>query len=97
MPGSINQIQNILLSIVKIVHLNRMAFDRNAPFPFQVHVVKHLCLKVSFRNCVSHLKKAISQGAFPMINMGYDTEITDVFHIYKVTLYDSPFTTHHSP
>jgi hypothetical protein len=43
---------------------------------------------------MGHLKQAISQGTFPMINVGYDTEISDVFHGCKVTLYDSKFPIH---
>ena len=37
---------------------------------------------------MGHFKQAISKGAFPMINMGYNTEISDVFHAGKGNLSD---------
>jgi hypothetical protein len=35
---------------------------------------------------VCHFKQPVSQCAFPMINVGNDTEIPDVFHVCKDTV-----------
>jgi len=70
---------------MKIIHLYCMAFDRYSTLSFQVHIIQHLCLKVSFRDGMGHFKQAVGERAFPMIDMGNDTEIADVFHVCKDT------------
>ena len=50
MAGSVDKVQNIHLSMIEVVNLDRMAFNGNATFPFQVHVIKNLCLVIPFGN-----------------------------------------------
>lgn len=54
--GSINQIQNIVLIIKPIIHLDRMAFDGDTPFTFQIHVVEGLGLKIPVLHRVGDLE-----------------------------------------
>ena len=80
MPGGINEVQKILLAIVDVFHLNCMALDSNSPLPLEIHVVEHLILKFPFIYGIGSFKQAIGQGAFPMVDMCYDTEISDSVH-----------------
>ena len=41
-PRSINQIQNILFTLVRILHLNGMALNGDTSLFFQIHIIQHL-------------------------------------------------------
>jgi hypothetical protein len=66
---------------MKIFHLDRMALNGDPPFPFQIHIVKNLILIFSFRNCIGLLKEPVGQGAFTMVDVRDDAEITDIIHL----------------
>jgi hypothetical protein len=57
-----------------------VALDGNALFALQVHVVEHLCLHVAFANGMGMLQQPVGQGAFSVIDMGYDAEVPDLLH-----------------
>ena len=80
MPRSVDKVQIISFTNVIIFHLDRVALDGDAPLPFKVHIVENLILVFPFRDCVCLFKKAVSQGAFTVVNMGYNAEITDTVH-----------------
>jgi len=67
-------------------HLNGVALDGDAAFPFQFHIIKHLFLKVTIGNGFGDLKQAVGQGAFAMVDMCNDTEIPEVFHWCKISI-----------
>ena len=80
-PRSIDQIEDKLLSIFGLVgHLDSVAFDGNSPLPFEVHIVQCLVLHLALSNGSSGLEQAIGQGAFPVVDVGNDAEISDVIH-----------------
>jgi hypothetical protein len=58
-----------------------MALNGNTSFPFNIHVVQHLVLLFPFPDGVGSFEQSVCQGAFPMINMGDNAEITDVLHM----------------
>ena len=80
MARGIDQIQHICPSIILIFHLYGMAFNGDPPFPFKVHIIQYLVLKISFRKGMGHFQQPVSQGAFTMINVGNNTEVPDVIH-----------------
>lgn len=80
MARSINQIQGIKLTFKLIFHLNRMAFDGNASFAFQVHTIKNLIFLITFIEGMGLLQQLVGQGTFTMVNMGDDTKIPDILH-----------------
>ena len=61
-----------------------MTFNRNPTFTLQIHVIQGLILHVPVRNGASNLQKSIRQGAFPMVNMGDDTKVSNVLHTAKI-------------
>ena len=80
MPGSVNQVEFVGLSLVDVVHLDGMTFYGDALFLLQIHVVQHLVLHISDRQGVGQFQKPVRQGALAMVNMGYYAEIPYVFH-----------------
>jgi len=65
---------------MEILHLDGMTFYCNASFPFKIHIIKDLVLVFPFCNCIGYFKQPVSQGAFPMIYVRDNTEVTDPVH-----------------
>ena len=42
MSRGINQVQDILLTLIHIFHLDGMTLNRNASFTLQIHIIEHL-------------------------------------------------------
>lgn len=80
MTRSIYKVENVLLTLKPVVHLDCVAFDSNAAFTLQFHIIKYLCLEIPFRNGICQLQQSVGQSRFPMVNMSYDTEIPYVLH-----------------
>ena len=78
MSWSVNEVENVFLSIALIFHLDGMALDGDTAFALQIHVIKHL--PFCDLNGMSFFQQTICQSTFTMVNMSDDTEITDVFH-----------------
>ncbi len=64
-----------------------MTLDSDTPFPLKVHIVKYL----TFCNLggMSIFQEPVGQCAFPMVDMGYDTEIPDMLHIKSYSFKES--------
>ena len=65
---------------MQILHLNGMTFYRYSPLALYIHVVQRLGLHIPFGNRMGILQETIRQGAFPMINMRYNAEISNLLH-----------------
>ena len=78
--GGVDQVQQVLLPVEGIVHLDGLALDGDAAFTLQVHVVQGLILHIAVGDGAGHLQQPVRQGALAMIDMGDDAEITDVVH-----------------
>jgi hypothetical protein len=63
-----------------IIDLDGVALDGDSLFPFQVHIIQHLGLHISFGDRMCHFQKTIRQGAFAVVNMGDNTKIPYIFH-----------------
>jgi hypothetical protein len=57
-----------------------MAFNCDASLPFKIHIVEYLILIFPFRYSIGLFKQTVGQGTFTVVNMSYDTEITDPVH-----------------
>ncbi len=79
MPRRVNEIQSISFTVLALVgKANSLALDRDAAFPFNVHVVEDLIfLGAGIRN-PRIVDQTVGQGGFAVINMGYNTEVTYV-------------------
>ena len=76
----IDQIQDVLLPVQGVVHLDGLALDGDAPFTLQVHVVQVLGLHVTIGDGAGHVQEAIGQGALSVVDVGDDAEVADVLH-----------------
>jgi len=82
--GRVNEIQDIIASFELIFHLDGMALDGYASFPFQIHIIQNLILKIPFCQGMCNLNQAVSQGTFSMVNVCNDAEISDPVHLQVI-------------
>ena len=59
-----------------------MAFDCNAAFLFQFHIIEHLSL--GYLNGIGILQQSVGQCRLTMVDMRNDTEISNMLHIMYV-------------
>ena len=78
--GGVDQVEDILLSAALVFHLDGVALDRDALFAFQFHVVEYLRLQFALGYGVGRFQEAVGEGALAVVDVGYDTEISDVLH-----------------
>ena len=79
MPGGINEVQLIGLSVLGLVmEGDTLGLDGDAPFTLQVHGVQHLGLHFPIRKPTAVLDETIRQGRFSMVNVGNDGKIANV-------------------
>ena len=88
-PRSVNQVQDVFFSLIIIFHLDGMALNRNTALTFQIHIIKHLSFGHFHR--LSILQQTVRQSRLTMVDMGYNTEISDIFHskIYVILILNS--------
>jgi len=86
MPGSINQIQNIILTLIVMHHPDGMAFNRDAFFAFQIHTIQNLSDLSSFADNMCLFQKSICQSRFSVINMSHNAEIADKLFFHSISL-----------
>ncbi len=80
MSGGVDQVENVILAMKFILHLNGMTFNGNAALPLQIHIIQQLCLHITVCYRPRRLQQPVSQRALPMINMRYDAKISNVLH-----------------
>ena len=81
MSRGVDQVERILLPVAGgVFHLYRVAFDRDALFAFELHVVEHLRLHFALVQGVGLFEQAVCQRALAVVDVGYDAEVADVFH-----------------
>ena len=82
MARGVNQVQDVILAIIGLVFdPNRVCFDGDPTFAFDIHAVQNLVLHVPISNRARMLDKAIRKRGFPMVNMGHDGKITDMIEL----------------
>ncbi len=63
------------------VHPYGTKLDGNSSFLFDIHSVEHLSVRhISMLDSSRDLEESVSKGRFPVIDMGDNAEIADVFH-----------------
>jgi FkbM family methyltransferase len=58
-----------------------MAFDGDAFFAFQVHIVQHLVHHFAFADGIGNLQETVCQRGFTVIYVCNDAEIPDILHV----------------
>ena len=70
MSRGVYKVELVRLSVFGgIVHLYRPGFDRYAPFPLQIHIVKELILHLPLGNGFCQFQKPVCHGAFAVVYM----------------------------
>jgi hypothetical protein len=81
MSGGINQIEFKILTLSACIgQAHALALDGNAPFPLNIHGVQNLIAEMPLINKPGVLNEPIRQGRFTVVDMGNDTEISDMKH-----------------
>jgi hypothetical protein len=62
--GRVDQVQDVLLTIELVVHLDGLALDGDAALALQVHVVQVLRLHVAVGNGAGDLQQTVGQACF---------------------------------
>ena len=78
MAWCVDQVEDILFSVLCCINgPDGLGLDRDASFPFQLHIVKNLCLHFPAGQQSCFLYNSVCQGGFTVVNMCHDTEISD--------------------
>ena len=77
---SVDQVKFIGNSVTGIIlHTNRVGFDGNSPFPFQIHSVEELFLQIALGDGTGNFQHPVGEGGFAVVDMGDDTKISYAF------------------
>ncbi len=79
-PGGVDEVEPVGLSVAPVVHLDGVALDGDAFLPFQVHVVQHLVFHLPVAQGLGEFQQTVCQGRFTMVDMGDDAEIANILH-----------------
>ena len=81
MPRRVDQVEAIVAAVHGLIgQAHRLALDRDAAFPFDIHAVQNLVFEIAVRDDIGNLDQSIRKGRFTMIDMGDDAEIANMFH-----------------
>ena len=81
-PGSIDQVQFIDLSVLRLVaQRRRLGFDRDAALTLEIHRVEHLALHLTVREAAAAFDQTVGQRRFAVVDMGNNGKITDILHV----------------
>ena len=84
MPRRVDQIQNILVSILRLVYrADCLRLDCNAPLALQIHVVKNLVLHLTAGQKPCLFYNSVCKRGFAVINVCHNAEISDFTLIYR--------------
>ncbi len=87
MAGSVNKIKHILLAVLcRIVQGYGVCFNGNAAFPFNIHCVEHLADMITGVNDTAFFNNTVRKGGFPVVYMGNDGKISNVFKVHFFSL-----------
>ena len=64
-------------------HPNGLHLDGNTALALKFHGVEHLVAHLARFDGMGYLQHPVRQSGFAMVNVGYDAEISDVFHLIK--------------
>ena len=82
---SVNQVQDIFLTLVHILHLDGVALNRDAALALQVHVVQHLPFRHLNGLCI--FQQTVGQRRLAVVNMCNDAEVSYMIHLSYNTKY----------
>ena len=85
MAGSVDQVQLVHLAIVgAVIEANRVGFDGDAAFAFEVHGIQDLFHHFALRKRTGDFEEAVRQRGLAVVDVRNDGEITDEFAIHAM-------------
>ena len=78
--GGVDQVQAEVVFAADVIHLDGVALDGDAALALQIHVVQQLSHFLAGGNRFGDVQQAIGQGAFSVVDVGNDAEVSDIFH-----------------
>ncbi len=78
MTRSVDQVEDILLTIFFILETNTLRFDRDTTLFFDIHRIHHLRRHLTVRNRPALLDDPVCKCGLSMINMCNDRKITNI-------------------
>ena len=82
MARCVDQIEAVRLTVSGLIREgNRLALDRNSPLTFNIHIIQYLVFEGSLVAHTGILDKPICKGRLPVVNVGDNAEVADIFHI----------------
>ena len=83
MTGSINQVENVLISVLSIIYnTDSLRLNGDSPFSLKVHIIENLRLHLAFCKKTGHLYNSVGKGRLTVIYMRYYAEVPYVFLVY---------------
>ena len=83
MTGSVDQVEYVLLTVLCPVNdPHGLGLDRDAPFPFDIHIVENLGEHLAARQKPGLFYDPVRQRGFPVVNMRDDAEISYFTDLY---------------
>ena len=86
MAGRVDEVEDVFLAAALVLHLDGVALYRDALFALQLHVIEYLRLQVALRYGVGRFEQPVGNGAFAVVYMGYNGEISDILHQAPIRL-----------
>ena len=79
MSGSIDKVENIVVSVVCfVIKANCAGFDGDSAFTLDVHVVQKLFFHFAGSNCLGVFKNSVGKGGFAVVDMCDYTKVSDI-------------------
>ena len=79
MTRRIHEVERVGLAVPRrIVQAYRLRFDGDAALAFQLHGVEHLLAHLALGKAAALLDQPVGQGRLAMVDVGDDSEITNV-------------------
>ena len=63
---------------------HRVAFDRDAPFTFDIHRIEELIFEFALCDCTASLNQAVCERRLAMVDMSNDAKVANVLHVWCV-------------
>ena len=81
MPRRVHQVEHVILPVLgAVIEPHRLRLDRDPALLLELHIVEHLPVRHLPRGQPARrLDQPVGKRRFPVIDMGYDAEISEFF------------------
>ena len=80
MAGGVDQVELICIAIAGvIIEAHGLGFDGDAALFLDFHIIEHLLFHLALGEPAAELNQTVGQRRFPVVDMGHDGKIADIF------------------